>query len=99
MVLPSVASWQSVPVAAPPKVPGAASYKDTGWHVLGAGRFTPCMTRVPPPVFVYAKHKSALALGEVTMTRLRAVKISNPLRNIVILHCYPNTPRFVSALK
>jgi hypothetical protein len=32
---------------------------------------------------MYRKHKSALALGELTMTRLRAVKISNPLQSIV----------------
>jgi hypothetical protein len=29
----------------------------------------------------------ALALGELTITRLKAATISNPLQNIVILHC------------
>jgi hypothetical protein len=40
------------------------------------------MTRTPPPVNVYAKHRSALALGALATTRPRAVKIPNPLHSI-----------------
>jgi hypothetical protein len=46
--------------------------------VLGAGSVTPFITRVPPPDVLYLKHKSA-ALAELMTTRLRAVKINDPL--------------------